>query len=188
VCSNQFSSLPREKLLCYNRDPFSLAKQLFSSLFNSWRRQCEQSNRHGARPENSGGEMNVYETLYLRDDEMDEFGDSGAYGESLEENFEEEEEEEEAELPGVTGAEAETPMPPAPMPIGGGGGGGSSKPAAKKAVPKKAAPKKKAKKKAAKKAAKRKPARKAAKKKPTKKKPAKKAKKKAGKKSARRRR
>jgi len=180
--SNQFTSLQREKLLCYNRDPFSLVKQLFSSLFNSWRRQCEQSNRHGALPENSGGEMNVYETLYLRDDEMDEFGDSGAYGESLEETYEEEEEEEEAELPGVTGAEVEIPMPPAPMPVGGGGGG-SSKPAAKKAAPKKAAPKKKAKKKAAKKAAK-KPARKAAKKKSPKKKPAKKA----SKKSARRRR
>jgi hypothetical protein len=183
VGSNQSWSLPREKLLCYNRDPFSLAKQLFSSLFNSWRRQCEHSNRHAAQPENSGGEMNVYETLYLRDDEMDEFGDSGAYGESLEENFEEEEEEEEAELPGVTGTEAETPMPAAPMPMGGGGGGGPSKPAAKKPAAKKAAPKKKAKKKAAKKAAKKKPARKAAKKKP-----AKKAKKKAGKKSARRRR
>ena len=57
--------------------------------------------------------MNDHETLYLRDDEIDEFGDSGAYGESLEEDFEEEEEEEEAELPGVTGSEegAETPMP-----------------------------------------------------------------------------
>ena len=31
-------------------------------------------------------------TLYGRDDEMDEFGDSGAYGESLEEDFDEEEE------------------------------------------------------------------------------------------------
>ena len=34
-------------------------------------------------------------TLWGRDDEMDEYGDSGAYGESLEENFDEEEEEEE---------------------------------------------------------------------------------------------
>ncbi len=34
-------------------------------------------------------------TLYGRDDETDEFGDSGAYGESLEEDLEEEEEEEE---------------------------------------------------------------------------------------------
>ena len=50
--------------------------------------------------------MNVHETLYLRDDEMDEFGDSGAYGESLEEDYEEEEEEEEAELPGVTDSES----------------------------------------------------------------------------------
>ena len=35
------------------------------------------------------------EILYLRDDDMDEFGDSGAYGEDLEEDYEEEEEEEE---------------------------------------------------------------------------------------------
>ena len=49
--------------------------------------------------------MNANETLYLRDDEIDEFGDNSAYGESLEEDFEEEEEEEEAELPGVTGSE-----------------------------------------------------------------------------------
>jgi len=34
-------------------------------------------------------------TLYGRDDETDEFGDSSAYGESLEEDFDEEEEEEE---------------------------------------------------------------------------------------------
>ncbi len=40
-------------------------------------------------------------TLYARDEEMDEFGDSGAYGDSLEEDYEEEEEEEEAELPGM---------------------------------------------------------------------------------------
>src|SRR6266566_2537228 len=44
--------------------------------------------------------MNFEETLFLRDDEMDEFGDSGAYGDSLEEDYEEEEEEEEAEVPG----------------------------------------------------------------------------------------
>ena len=71
--------------------------------------------------------MNVNETLYLRDDEIDEFGDSGAYGESLEEDYEEEEEEEEAELPGVTGSETGVgmPAPAAPMPTGGGGGGSS---------------------------------------------------------------
>jgi hypothetical protein len=34
-------------------------------------------------------------TLYGRDDETDEYSDSGAYGESLEEDLEEEEEEEE---------------------------------------------------------------------------------------------
>ena len=46
------------------------------------------------------------ETLYARDDEMDEFGDSGAYGDSLEEDYEEEEEEEEAaELPAISESE-----------------------------------------------------------------------------------
>jgi outer membrane biosynthesis protein TonB len=180
-----FSSLQCEKPLCYNRGPFSLATKL--SVVFLILEAC-------IAEKIPGGEMNVHETLYLRDDEMDEFGDSGAYGESLEEDYEEEEEEEEAELPGVTDSEvgAETPMP-APSVPAGGGGGGSSKPAAKKAAPKKAAPKKAApkkaaKKKAPKKAAKKKPARKAAKKKAAKKKPAKKAKKKAGKKAARRRR
>ena len=33
--------------------------------------------------------MSFEETLFLRDDEMDEFGDSGAYGDSLEEDYEE---------------------------------------------------------------------------------------------------
>ena len=46
--------------------------------------------------------MTFDETLYARDDEMDEFGDSGAYGDSLEEDYEEEEEEEEAaEVPAI---------------------------------------------------------------------------------------
>src|SRR5437870_4482543 len=48
--------------------------------------------------------MTFDETLYLGDDEVDEYGDSGAYGESLEEDFEEEEEEEEeAGMPGASG-------------------------------------------------------------------------------------
>ena len=81
------------------------------------------------------------ETLYGRDDEMDEFGESGAYGESPEEILEEEEEEEEeAGLPeireSVAVIEVEEPAPAPPKPAGGGGGG--SKPAKKKA-PKKAA-------------------------------------------------
>ena len=38
--------------------------------------------------------MSFDDALYARDDEMDEFGDSGAYGDSLEEDYEEEEEEE----------------------------------------------------------------------------------------------
>ena len=39
--------------------------------------------------------MMFEETLYLRDDEADEFGDSGAYGDTLDQDYEEEEEEEE---------------------------------------------------------------------------------------------
>ena len=35
--------------------------------------------------------MSFDETLYGRDDEMDEYGESGAYGDSLEEEYEEEE-------------------------------------------------------------------------------------------------
>ena len=67
------------------------------------------------------------ETLYGRDDEMDEFGDSGAYGESPEEILEEEEEEEEEEagLPeireSVAVIEVEEPEPAPPKPAGGGG-------------------------------------------------------------------
>src|SRR5438132_1226319 len=46
--------------------------------------------------------MTFDENFYLGDDEVDEYGDSGAYGEWLEEDFEEEEEEEEeAGLPGT---------------------------------------------------------------------------------------
>ena len=41
------------------------------------------------RGSKSGGKMTFDETLYARDDEMDEFGDSGAYGDSLEEDYEE---------------------------------------------------------------------------------------------------
>src|SRR6266446_3209947 len=47
-------------------------------------------------PERSGGAMSFYDhTLYGRDDEMDEFGDSGAFSEPLEEDLEEEDEEKE---------------------------------------------------------------------------------------------
>ena len=62
--------------------------------------------------------MNVYETLYLRDDEMDDLGDSGTYGDSLEEDYEEEEEEEEAEVAGVIEPQPEpvAPPPAAPKP------------------------------------------------------------------------
>ena len=64
--------------------------------------------------------MTFYDpTLYGRDEE-EEFGDSGAYSESLEEDFEEEEEEEEE--PGITGSDTTesdsepAPAPPAPRP------------------------------------------------------------------------
>ena len=43
--------------------------------------------------------MRFEETLYLRDDDNEEFGDTGSYSDSLEEDYEEEEEEEEAEQP-----------------------------------------------------------------------------------------
>jgi hypothetical protein len=61
--------------------------------------------------------MSFDETLYLRDDEMDELGDSGAYSDSLEEDYEDEEEEEAAEVPGMP---EPAPPPPAPAPVGGG--------------------------------------------------------------------
>ena len=83
------------------------------------------------------------ETLYLRDDEADEFGDSGAYGDTLEEDYDEEEEEEESELPSAMEEEPEPvaePQPAAPAPATGGGGGGgrvpARKPAKKKAAKK----------------------------------------------------
>src|SRR5579864_1939228 len=140
-------------------------------------RACSQGVSEPRPPLKSGGAMTFYDpTLYGRDEE-EEFGDSGAYSESLEEDFEEEEEEEESGTPSPEMGEPTSiavPPPPAPrpkpapsMPSGGGGG---SKPAAKKKSKKKAA-KKPAKKKA------KKPAKKPAKKKAAKK-PAKKAKKK----------
>src|SRR5208283_766500 len=105
----------------------------------------------------SGGDMRFDDpTLYGRDDETDEYADSGAYGESLEEDLEEEEEEEEPVL--VEDDEIQT-LPPVrePAPVTpSGGGGGESGPAKKKAPVKKKAVKKAAKK-AAKKA-KKKPA------------------------------
>ena len=60
--------------------------------------------------------MTFDETLYGRDDEMDEYGDSGAFGDSLEEDFEEEEEEEEAEMPLLSEPEPEPVIPVAPPP------------------------------------------------------------------------
>ena len=71
--------------------------------------------------------MSFDETLYAGDDEMDEFGESGAYGDSLEEDYEDEEEEEEAEMPG-----GESRPEPEPTPASqSGGGGGGPKPARK---------------------------------------------------------
>ena len=79
------------------------------------------------------------ETLYLRDDEADEFGDAGTFSDSLDEDYEEEEEEEEAEVPSISGDVEPEPMEaPAPAPTGGGGGGRSAprKPAKKQAAKK----------------------------------------------------
>src|SRR5215831_13408520 len=113
---------------------------------------CPQPGRRirSRPPLKSGGAMTFYDpTLYGRDEE-EEFGDSGAYSESLEEDYEEEEEEEEE--PGMAepeSAEAEpepVSAPPAPSkpaaPAGGGGGGAKKKKAAKKkpAAKKKAKP------------------------------------------------
>ena len=57
--------------------------------------------------------MSFDDTLYGRDDEMDDFGDSSAYGDNLEETLEEEEEEEEeVEAPAM--GDMPTPPPPAP--------------------------------------------------------------------------
>ena len=91
-------------------------------------------------------------TLYGRDDETDEYSDSGAYGESLEEDLEEEEEEEEE--PVLVEEDDEIPVVPrepvrAPEPITPSGGGGSQGGPPKKAPAKKAAAKKAAAKKAA---------------------------------------
>ena len=64
-------------------------------------------------------------TLYGRDDETDEYSDSGAYGESLEEDLEEEEEEEEEPVIVVEEDEiAVSPAPVAPAPVTPSGGGG----------------------------------------------------------------
>ena len=69
--------------------------------------------------------MSFYdETLYGLDDEMDEYGDTGAYGESPEEILEEEEEEEEEEsgMPvvgeSVVEVEEVIPVPTKPASLG----------------------------------------------------------------------
>ena len=91
--------------------------------------------------------MTFYDPTLYGHDEEEEFGDSGAYTESLEEDFEEEEEEEEeAGVPEPALGEPVAPAPPPPpapkaaAPAGGGGGG--SKPAAKKKAAKKKVAKK----------------------------------------------
>ena len=75
-------------------------------------------------------------TLYARDEE-EEFGDTGAYSESLEEDFEEEEEEEESGMPAPESIEPEpvsipAPPPPKPRPAPSAPSGGGGKPKAKK--------------------------------------------------------
>jgi hypothetical protein len=170
---NVRSPCSAHRISCYN--PAPLQHKYFVVLKFSRARSQVAAYPLPAATE-SGGAMTFYDpTLYGRDEE-EEFGDSGAYSESLEEDFEEEEEEEEE--PGIPEAESEpepepVPAPPAPKPAApsGGGGGGARKKAAKK----KSAPKKKAKK----------PAKKA--KKPAKKKAKKAAKKPAKKKGKKRR-
>src|SRR6266852_5087240 len=144
-------SFCRAKTPCYNRAPFS---QKFFSCLSISLAHAVLAQRPGAeRSPKPGGKITFDETLYRRDDEMDEFGDSGAYGDSLEEDYEEEEEEEEAEVPGMIEPQPEpaAPAPAAPRPSGGGG---SPKP------PRKPAARKPAKKKAARKVARKKPAKK----------------------------
>src|SRR5229473_6524983 len=142
-------SFCRAKTLCYNRAPFS---QKFFSCLSISLAHAVLAQRPGAeRSSKPGGKMTFDETLYGRDDETDEFGDSGAYGDSLEEDYEEEEEEEEAEVAGVIEPQPE-PAAPVPAPPKPSGGGGPPKP------PRKPAAKKPAKKKPARKVAKKKPA------------------------------
>src|SRR5436305_10465647 len=128
------------RISCYNPAPF---QQRFSGgLFNF---PCARSRiAYRFRPPlKSGGAMTFYDpTLYGRDED-EEFGDSGAYSESLEEDCEEEEEEEEE--PGMPASEAiesepePAPAPPAPKPAppSGGGGGAKKAPAKKKKAAKK---------------------------------------------------
>jgi len=93
------------------------------------------------------------ETLYARnDDDMEDYGDIGAYDDSMEEEYEEEEEEEMGEPAALTprgGAMTPAPRAAVPASIGRPAGVPPRGPAAKK----KAAKKKKAGKKKAKKAA-----------------------------------
>src|SRR2546428_3405115 len=131
-------SFCRAKTPCYNRAPFN---QKFFSCLSISLAHAVLAQRPGAeRNPKPGGKMTFDETLYGRDDEMDEFGDSGAYGDSLEEDYEEEEEEEEAaEVPAIIESQPEpaAPAPSAPRPASGGGGSKPPrKPAAKKAAKK----------------------------------------------------
>ena len=90
---------------------------------------------------------------YMRDDEMDEFGDTGAYGDPVEEDFEEEEEESDV----VMTEDEESPEPVMPAAVKAPpakvakDGPFPMKTEVVVAAPKKAAPKKPAAKKAAKK-------------------------------------
>src|SRR2546423_1929532 len=159
------------RISCYNPAPFQ--RRFSGGLFNF---PCARSRiAYRFRPPlKSGGAMTFYDpTLYGRDED-EEFGDSGAYSESLEEDFEEEEEEEEEPgMPASESTESEpAPKPSAPKPAAGGGGGGRRAPAKKKAAKKKPAAKKRPapKKRSAKKPAKKKAGKKVAKKKTARKK------------------
>src|SRR5207248_3061999 len=116
-------------------------------LFNTLCRS--QSDQPHLAANESGGAMTFNDPTHYGRDEEEEFGDSGAYSESLEEDFEEEEEEEESGVPTPAGSEPEPmsipapPPPPKPRPApsapsGGGGGKPKAKKKAAKKPPKKA--------------------------------------------------
>src|SRR6202020_2589296 len=125
-CNMQTESLKKSwglgmsgaQTLCYNRAPFKQQQNFAVFLFFSAKSALKQL-PGASDSRSSGGKMTFDETLYARDDEADEFGESGAYGDTLEEDYEEEEEEEE-EVPVASEPEPEpVAPPPPPKPAGG---------------------------------------------------------------------
>src|SRR5208282_5898195 len=127
----------RETAPCYNHAPLRKSNAVLQPVvLIPWPGARMRAGDH----KYAGGDMRFNDpTLYGRDDETDEFSDSGAYGESLEEDLDEEEEEEEE--PALVEEDDELPAPPpvrepvaAPAPVTPSGGGGSqSGPPKKKA-------------------------------------------------------